>query len=103
MELDFSKDYPNKNDWVGEIKKRESFLIIVDKIIPIQSKFGESLLHIMHDYEGNKLTWFASSGIGMSEGGHYHIKATPKRHEKREYRGVSEKQTIINRVAFLIK
>jgi hypothetical protein len=82
--------------WVGEIKKRETFQVIVKSTRNIETDFGVSCIHRMQDAFGNLLVWFASgSASWIEKGAAVTIKATVKEHQIYN----DKKQTIVNRVA----
>jgi hypothetical protein len=82
--------------WVGEIKKRETFQVIVKSTHNIETDFGVSCIHRMQDAFGNMLVWFASGSANWIErGAAVTIKATVKEHQTYN----DKKQTIVNRVA----
>lgn len=95
------KDGP-VSEWVGAIKKRAEYTVTVEKLVPCYSEWGESALHIMTVDGANKMLWFASeSAQWLEEGKTYKVKATVKAHEEKDFNGVTEKQTKVNRVAIL--
>lgn len=81
------------NEWVGEIKKRQDFVLTVTKLRDIHTEYGTSVLFIMEDAKGNQLKWFASKDVGMEVGNTYEIKGTVKAHDT--YQG--RKQTSLSR------
>lgn len=85
------------SEFFGKIKKRDVFDLVVDKIIAYAGYIGLSYLHIMHDTDGNKAIWFASSKSKFEEGSKIKVKATVKNHQVRD--GI--KQTILTRVVAL--
>lgn len=78
----------------GTIKKREVFELTVQKVIPIDTMYGLSFLHIFKDQHGNVATWKASKEK-LEENVTYKGKATVVEHS--EYKGV--KQTVLSRCA----
>lgn len=102
QELKLKQAHQDSLEYIGTIKKRETFEVVVDRIIPCESFYGTTLLHIMYDLSGNKMIWFCSgNNHGMMKGETYKIKATPKAHQEKEFRGVYEKQTVVTRVALV--
>lgn len=86
-----------QSEHVGTQGKREVFTVTVQRLVPIESNYGTSMLHMLIDAAGNHLTW-RNSGSRESDlqaGNTYTIKATVNRHD--EYKGI--KQTVLNRVA----
>jgi hypothetical protein len=81
---------------VGTIGKRDSFVVVVEKVLALESNFGSSHLHMMKDDKGNSLKWF-STGKVFDIGVPLLIKATPKKHD--EFKGI--KQTILSRCALV--
>lgn len=79
----------------GTIGKRETFTLTLDKLIPLESQFGITMLHLFHDAQGNKAVWFASKKTKLQVGDIVNCKATIKEHNERE--GI--KQTILSRVS----
>lgn len=73
------------NEHVGEIKKRQDFVLTVVKLRDIHTEYGTSVLFIMEDDKGNQFKWFASRVVGMEVGYTYNIKGTVKAHD--EYQG----------------
>jgi len=101
-----------KNEWFGEVGKRQIYTLKVEHIAEYQSSFNSygrrsddqdaqtGYIYIMSDAEGRRCKWFTTSG-GISKdasasdsGRTFTVKATVKKHE--EYRGI--KETILNRV-----
>jgi hypothetical protein len=89
----------DQQQFVGTIKVRSEFDIILYKVITCDGLYGISLMHIMYDLQGNKIMWFNSGAMsGMEIGQQYKIAGTPKAHQEREFRGIWEKSTTLNRV-----
>jgi hypothetical protein len=80
------------SQYVGEIKKRQDFTVLVEKVLSFDGNYGTTHLHIMTDPNGNRLTWKSSSTV-LDTGKLLTIKATVKGHE--EYKGI--RQTILTR------
>jgi hypothetical protein len=93
------------SEFVGTLGKREDFTLTVKKLIGFDGNYGHTVLHIMLDQNGNKLTWFKSGNADMEEGKTYVVKGTVKNHEvynrNKDYEGnpigQGEKQTILSR------
>lgn len=82
------------SEWVGEVKKRQEFVVTVQSINYLDSYYGAVDLHRMIDDNGRTLVWFANTDSGMEKGHTYKIVGTVKKHDK--YNGW--KQTNLNRV-----
>lgn len=83
-----------KSKHFGTVGKRETFTLTVDKLIPLEGRYGTTTLHLFHDEQGNRAIWFASAEIKLQVGNTVNCKATVKDHNERE--GI--KQTVLNRV-----
>ena len=79
---------------VGEIKVRSDFTLTLIRIRYVEGMYGTTAIHAFEDQDRNYLTWFASNGSDMKEGGIYKVKATVKNHDS--YKDTP--QTIVNRV-----
>ena len=83
------------SNYVGEIKKRDDYIVTIEKIQQFETDYGTSWLIKMLDDNDNIIVWWASTpSFEFNEGDTVTIKATVKEH--REYNGI--KQTIVNRV-----
>lgn len=82
------------SEYFGEVGKRETFTLTVEKVILSETFYGITKIHKMVDENGNVATWF-SSNKSLEEGETYQLKATVKEHN--EYKG--EKQTVLTRCA----
>ena len=82
------------SEYFGEVGKRETFTLTVERVIVTETFYGISKIHIMRDEQGNVAKWF-SSNKALEEGETYELKATVKEHS--EYKG--EKQTVLTRCA----
>jgi uncharacterized membrane protein len=83
---------------VGTVGKRETFTFLVERVVPIESDYGISYLHIFRDAAGNVAKWKASSGaIAGQMGDTVTITGTVKEHG--EYKGVP--QTVLTRCKVL--
>ena len=89
-----------RSSHVGEIKKRDTFTLRIERIIDLgTSSFGWQEVHSdlvkMTTLDGHAVTWITSSGVPEEfvKGALLRVKATPKTHD--EYKG--EKQTKVTR------
>ncbi len=73
-------------------KKGAEYTLTVDRVIPLESDYGVSYLHLMSDAAGNRATWKAS-GTCLDVGETYRVAARVKAHET--YRDVA--QTVLTR------
>ena len=73
-------------------KKGQEYTLTVDRVIPIESDYGTSYLHLMSDATGNRATWKAS-GTCLDVGETYRVAASVKAHET--YRETA--QTVLTR------
>lgn len=80
--------------YYGEVKKRYTLDLMVERVDAITTNFGVTMKHKMTDAEGHVFIWWASSGE-LKAGEEVRVKATVKEH--REYKGY--KQTVVTRVA----
>lgn len=80
------------SQYVGTIKTRQEFTVMVEKVLQFDSAYGTIHMHIMSDPNGNRLTWKSSSSV-LDTGKLMVIKATVKAHN--EYKGT--KQTELTR------
>lgn len=86
------------SNYVGEVGKRQDFVLTCEKVISIDGFYGLTGLHIFADADGNQIKWFASESANwVEEGQQVKAKATVKSHD--EYEG--DAQTIIQRVKVL--
>lgn len=91
----------------GTVGKRETFILTLEKVLPLASDYGVTHLHVFHDAAGNRAVWFGSNPLGIivtsetmgaafhavSDGETVKVKATVKAHEIRK--GIA--QTILTR------
>jgi hypothetical protein len=77
-----------KDEFFGEMGKRETFMLRLVYTQPIDGAYGRSYLHIFLDAEGRKGKWFSSSECLAK--GSYEIKATVKKHEIYEGRKITQ-------------
>ena len=82
------------SEYIGTVGKREVFALIVIRIIPFESMYGQKWITILQDREGNKVVWYASVLPDFEEGDSIVAAATVKEHK--EYR--AEKQTVVSRL-----
>jgi hypothetical protein len=79
------------NTKLGKEGERLELNVRVDKIIPIDTEFGISRLHLMRDLDSDaRVTWFNSGNRKFFEGDTYSIKGRVKKHTERE--GVMQTQ-----------
>jgi len=72
------------SEWIGTIKKRETFTLTLTGERRIEGDFGTSFLLSFTDPDDNIVKWFSSGSadyVGMTVGGTYKLKATPKSHD----------------------
>ena len=81
-----------KSNWIGNVGERLSLTVKISAVIVIDSVYGASYLHIMHDADGNSVIYKGVNVLG-EKGSSITIKATIKSHGERD--GV--KQTRISR------
>jgi len=79
-------------NFIGNIGDRLDLVLVVNKIYLLQTRYGVSHMHIMHDEYGNEFIWTTSSRTLMKLTP-YHIRGTVKDH--RVYKG--KNQTILTR------
>ena len=77
-----------KDEFFGEMNKREMFVLRLVYTQPIDGSYGLSYLHIFLDAEGRKAKWFSSSEC--LDKGSYEIKATVKNHEIYQGRKITQ-------------
>ena len=88
----------HNNEYVGTIKKRETYKLFCEKVIPIHKEYtyynqpSVTYLHKFRDEQNHLLVWFTSS-YELDTGVWYTGKCTVKDHS--EYNG--EKQTVLTR------
>lgn len=66
----------------------------VRRIIPIETAWGLSNIHVMTDADENTYVWRASGGAALPEGQEVRIKGTVKAHEAK----YGKNQTVLTRV-----
>ena len=77
-----------KDEWLGSVDKRETFILRCVYTQAIDGAFGVSTLHIFLDKEGRKAKWFSSNE--KLDKGFYEIKGTVKKHETYEGRKITQ-------------
>jgi len=82
---------------VGVIKKRQEFIVNVNRVKAIDGYYGQTDIWNMTDDSGNIIVWFASADTKLKVGGKFKVIATVKKHD--EFNGV--KQTNVNRLKVL--
>ena len=68
----------------------------VEKAIPVNSVYGKTTMHIMHDDCGNEFVW-TTAAKSLTPGNEYLMRGTVKTHNK--YKGVQ--QTVLTRCKIL--
>lgn len=84
--------------YFGTPALRETFQLIVCKVISYETCYGTKYIVIFQNRDGNRAVWFASKEPKWAydaEGCHVTVKATPKSHDESEKYGL---QTILRRV-----
>jgi hypothetical protein len=81
-------------DFVGEIKKRYNFKVVVFNVSYVEGYYGLKTIVKMKTEDGNILTWFATNNPTVEVGKDYNIAATIKNHNV--FNG--SKETIVTRV-----
>lgn len=75
----------HSNIRLGEPGERLELHVSVEKIIPIDTRFGVTKLHLMRDLDSNaRITWFNSGARKFHEGDNYTIKGRVKDHNSRD-------------------
>lgn len=85
------------SNWVGTLKVRENFDLVLQKSNSGTSDYGTYFRYTFHDAHANILVWTASYDMGLTEGKPYQIRGTVKAHS--EWKGV--RRTEINRCEIL--
>lgn len=83
---------PDPSEYVGDVGDKLDLYLTVDKVIPLESVYGVSRLHNMHDDCGNVFVWITAAR-SLEVGKEYHLKGTVKEHK--QYKNC--KQTILTR------
>jgi len=86
------------NEYVGNVKDRLTFEVVVKSIYYLEGVYGTTALYTMRDSEGHTIiTFYSGSKMKLEVGESYDIKGTVKSHK--EYRDV--KQTVLTRVSLI--
>ena len=80
------------SNFVGEVGEKITKVLHINKVIKLNTRYGETNMHIMEDVDENIYIWMTNSR-NLIEGQSYSITGTIKSHEI--YRG--EKRNIITR------
>lgn len=89
---------PSASQFVGEIGQRLEFFLTVDRKVELAGMYGISIMHIMHDEDGNVFIWTTASK-SLDTDVEYHIRGTIKDH--RTYKNVQ--QTVLTRCTIIEK
>jgi hypothetical protein len=100
-EMEANLEASKNMTFVGEIGKRQNFVVTIDRVMHFENNFGTTYIITMKDESGNKLVWKTSSAPTLThesvvEGATYKIKGTVKKYE--HYR--NQPQTVLQRVSF---
>lgn len=79
-----------ESNWVGVVGDRKTFNLFIDKVIPIDTAYGENFIHLMKDEAGNIFVWKTKDSL--DQGKSYKIAGRIKEHKDRN--GV--KQTLLS-------
>ena len=82
--------------YVGEVGERLELSLKIEKAIPVNSVYGKTIMHIMHDDCGNEFIW-TTAAKSLTPGNEYLMRGTVKTHNK--YKGVQ--QTVLTRCKIL--
>ena len=80
------------SQFVGEIGEKISKIVYIKKVIKLNTRYGETNMHIMEDFDQNIYIWMTGSRM-LVEGQTYSIFGTVKSHDV--YKG--EKRTVLVR------
>lgn len=69
------------DEYYGVEGTRIEIDVLVVRVIPIETSYGTSGLHIMRTLEGHSLKWFSSASEWLAEGDVCKIKASIKKHD----------------------
>lgn len=69
------------SEFVGSIGERLELYVTIEKVIPIEGKYGRSQMYIMFDDCGNIFTWTTAAKT-WAAGTEHHIRGTVKEHSK---------------------
>ena len=89
---------PSTSEFVGEVGQRLELFLTVDRKVELAGMYGISIMHIMHDEDGNVFVWTTASK-SLDTDVEYHIRGTIKDH--RIYKNVQ--QTILTRCTIIEK
>jgi hypothetical protein len=79
---------PKKSVHVGELNKKQMFIVKYDKSFSFTSSYGNSTKYIFSDIDGNVITWTTSTNPSIEIGEKYFLEGKVKRHT--EYKGVEQ-------------
>ena len=86
------------SEFQGEIGDRLELFLTVEKSIPLDGYYGQSILYTMRDSNQNIFIWITSSRtIHLEENNIYHLRGTVKEHKIYK----NQKQTILSRCALV--
>ena len=84
---------PSTSEFVGNIKDKVAFKAKMIKVVPVESYYGTSHLHIMEDVETKNIFVWNTSTTALDVGATYHVAGTVKEHK--QYKNI--KQTVLTR------
>ena len=82
----------SNSEFIGKIGERLELYLTVERVIELSNGYGNSIMHLMRDDDGNLYVWTTASK-SWEVGSEHHIRGTVKDH--RTYR--NEKQTVLSR------
>ena len=89
---------PDISEYQGKIGERLELFLTVEKSIPLEGYYGQSILYTMRDNNQNIFIWItASKTILLEENNIYHLRGTVKEHKKYK----NQKQTVLSRCALV--
>lgn len=71
---------PSTSQFVGEVGERIERTLTVKRVIPLESNYSPSTMHIMIDEEGNEFVWVTSART-LEQGMIYNVRGTIKAHK----------------------
>lgn len=71
---------PSTSQFVGEVGERIEHVLTVKRVIPLESNYSPSTMHIMIDEEGNEFVWITSART-LEQGMIYNVRGTVKAHK----------------------
>lgn len=71
---------PSTSQFVGKEGERIERTLAVKRVIPLESNYSPSTMHIMIDEEGNEFVWITSARI-LEQGMIYNVRGTIKAHK----------------------